>query len=82
MSAQVVNINSRVEQQANKHMAKRFNRQAAAVKAMRLYIQARSLELFMAGVSPSVIDGIDKHLREVYADNKEMAIGGVIDELV
>lgn len=79
MQGQVISINNRKEQQANKHMHNRFNRRARAIRAFRILVDKEALELFEAGVNPVIVKAMTDHLREQYALNKQMAIGGNID---
>jgi len=79
MNAQVISINNRIEQRSNRAMARRLNNQAERVKAMRVKLEEDSFDLFLAGVNPQEVMRFSKHLRAVYGDLKEAAIGGNID---
>ena len=74
-------------------MAKRLNRQAEDIKQLRVLIDIHAnvlsaliksaedggVNLFAAGVSPIKTKAYTDHLRDVFAQNKEAAIGGNID---
>jgi len=82
MTDKIISINNKVEQETNKFMAKRFHRQAARVRELREMINDKAFDLYSAGVLPSEIAKIDKHLRDVFALNKAMALGEDTDEMV